>query len=1064
MESQFNQLRSVRPRLFWAVLVLAVASLLGAAGIWATRPGLAAVPTGTSGLAAGSAVHAASPNTVITPRYQNYPAPNGLGTSAGEPSIGVDWRTETNGNGGTVMLQSYLQTLRVTFDITCSTSLWEDKSAPTSVESLDPILFTDNRLGRTFVSQLIGQDSLSSFTDDDGNTYTPSQGGGIPSGPDHQSIGAGRYSTTLEPTHTYTDAVYYCSQGVAAALCSRSDNGGLTFGAGVPIYTTAQCNGLHGHVVVSPHDGTVFVPNNNCGFVGPLQYAGQAAIVSTNNGTTWSVNQIVDYNFPTDPNRTIRTGNSDPSIGIATGGRVYFGIQNTVTATDNLIDSPPFVATSEDNGLTWHDVQRVGGEYGIRNMVFPQMIAGDNDRAAFAFLGTPTGGDYQANTPPNVFTGIWHLYIARTFDGGITWSTVDVTPNDPVQRGSICTGGTTCGQDRNLLDFMGITVDSRGRVLVGYADGCIGGCVQAGPNSFSALGTIARQTGGSRLFAAYDPVEPTVPAGPEVTAVRASPTAPVVLHWTAPDNGGSPITSYNIYRGTSPGGETLLATVAGNTTTYTDTAVVGTTPYYYEVAAVNAVGTGPRSCEVQPVVAIVPNPCVLPGAQVIQDPTNDQLGQPSNPDLDIQGVYVAEPVQPDNVNRLVFTMKVADLSTVPANRQWVIIWNATAPGTGQSRNYVRMQSNAGGPSAVTFDYGVVVDYTRAPITQGSADATSGFTSDGAIRIVIPNSVVGNPQAGDTLANIQGLTFTGTGVINFRAEASVDNTGFGAYTLRGNAACASPPTNTPVPVNTNTPVPVNTNTPVPVNTNTPVPVGSGTPTNTSVPANTNTPVPANTNTPVPANTNTPVPLSSSTPCAASFSDVHPADYFYTPVLYLYCHGVISGYSDGTFRPYNNTTRAQMVKIVVLGFSKPITTPTGGAYTFTDVPPANNFWSVIETASADHIVSGYTCGAAPAGPCDAQHRPYFLPYSNVTRAQLAKIDAIAAGWSLYNPATPSFSDVPRGSTFYTVIETAHCHGVLDGYSDGTFRPYNNATRGQISKIVYLSIVNPPTSCGP
>ena len=49
---------------------------------------------------------------------------------------------------------------------------------------------------------------------------------------------------------------------------------------------------------------------------------------------------------------------------------------------------------------------------------------------------------------------------------------------------------------------------------------------------------------------------------------------------------------------------------------------------------------------------------------------------------------------------------------------------------------------------------------------------------------------------------------------------------------------------------------------------------------------------------------------------SFSDVQPADYFYEPVRYLYCHGVISGYDDHTFRPYNLTTRGQLTKIVVL----------------------------------------------------------------------------------------------------------------------------------------------------
>ena len=50
------------------------------------------------------------------PRYQNYPAPGGLGTTAGEPSIGVDW------GSGKVFIGSGLQTLRVTFDESCSSS------------------------------------------------------------------------------------------------------------------------------------------------------------------------------------------------------------------------------------------------------------------------------------------------------------------------------------------------------------------------------------------------------------------------------------------------------------------------------------------------------------------------------------------------------------------------------------------------------------------------------------------------------------------------------------------------------------------------------------------------------------------------------------------------------------------------------------------------------------------------------------------------------------------------------------------------------------------------------
>src|SRR5262249_27092331 len=132
----------------------------------------------------------------------------------------------------------------------------------------------------------------------------------------------------------------------------------------------------------------------------------------------------------------------------------------------------------------------------------------------------------------------------------------------------------------------------------------------------------------------------------------------------------------------------------------------------------------------------------------------------------------------------------------------------------------------------------------------------------------------------------------------------------------------------------------------------------------------------------------------TSCASQFSDVHPSDYFAVPVQYLACHGVISGYADNTFRPYSNTTRAQQAKIVVLGFGLPLSTPPAGQYTFTDVPPDFPFFDVVETAYAAGIVTGYGCGGS-GEPCDAQHRRYFRPYAEVTRGQLAKMVALAAG---------------------------------------------------------------------
>src|SRR5207253_2885637 len=74
--------------------------------------------------------------------------------------------------------------------------------------------------------------------------------------------------------------------------------------------------------------------------------------------------------------------------------------------------------------------------------------------------------------------------------------------------------------------------------------------------------------------------------------------AAVVLTWSPPSSdGGSPITNYKVYRGTSHNGETFLAD-AGPVLAYTDTSVTNGQTYYYEVTAENSVGEGPRSNEV----------------------------------------------------------------------------------------------------------------------------------------------------------------------------------------------------------------------------------------------------------------------------------------------------------------------------------------------------------------------------------------------------------------------------------------------------------------------------------
>lgn len=150
--------------------------------------------------------------------------------------------------------------------------------------------------------------------------------------------------------------------------------------------------------------------------------------------------------------------------------------------------------------------------------------------------------------------------------------------------------------------------------------------------------------------------------------------------------------------------------------------------------------------------------------------------------------------------------------------------------------------------------------------------------------------------------------------------------------------------------------------------------------------------------------------------------------------LACRRILGGYSDGTFRPGNDVTRGQLAKIVsnAAGWGEPVS-----GQTFSDVAPGSTFYEYIERAAAHGAIGGYSDGT-------------FRPGNNATRGQISKVVSNARGWN--EPVTgQTFSDVEPGSTFYEYIERMASRGVIGGYSDGTFRPGNNATRGQTAKIV-------------
>ncbi len=143
------------------------------------------------------------------------------------------------------------------------------------------------------------------------------------------------------------------------------------------------------------------------------------------------------------------------------------------------------------------------------------------------------------------------------------------------------------------------------------------------------------------------------------------------------------------------------------------------------------------------------------------------------------------------------------------------------------------------------------------------------------------------------------------------------------------------------------------------------------------------------------------------------------------------------------------------------------------TFSDVPAGDVFYPSIEWMACRLIISGYTCGSPE--PCDGYQRPVFRSSAGVSRGQLLKMVTLSAGWSPVTPATPTFADMPVGSTFYTAIETGYAHGIISGYTCGGpgepcsagalyFRPSAPISRGQLSKVTALAraypVPNPAT----
>ncbi|MFS1517132.1 S-layer homology domain-containing protein [Bacillus sp. SCS-151] len=167
----------------------------------------------------------------------------------------------------------------------------------------------------------------------------------------------------------------------------------------------------------------------------------------------------------------------------------------------------------------------------------------------------------------------------------------------------------------------------------------------------------------------------------------------------------------------------------------------------------------------------------------------------------------------------------------------------------------------------------------------------------------------------------------------------------------------------------------------------------------------------------------------------FSDVPEDNWAKTEIEYLASKGIINGYPDGNFLPYNNLTRAHAA--VLLDRALNLDTSNITNPNFKDVSTDHQYYKTIAAVANAGIVKGKEDGT-------------FDPEGTLTRGQMAAI--LQRAYDLAGQAAADFKDVPADHWAYKEISALAANGVTTGYEDQTFKPNNYVTRAQFSAFLY------------
>ncbi|MEA3304490.1 MAG: S-layer homology domain-containing protein [Patescibacteria group bacterium] len=168
----------------------------------------------------------------------------------------------------------------------------------------------------------------------------------------------------------------------------------------------------------------------------------------------------------------------------------------------------------------------------------------------------------------------------------------------------------------------------------------------------------------------------------------------------------------------------------------------------------------------------------------------------------------------------------------------------------------------------------------------------------------------------------------------------------------------------------------------------------------------------------------------------FTDVDTVHKNYASIKFLKENEIINGYADGTFKPSKTVTRAELIKIILLGTQQEVDETISNE--FSDVSDQAWYMAYVNNAKKKGIVGGYPDGT-------------FQPEKVVNRVEALKIILETIGVDFPSELTNLYQDTPADAWFAKYAAYCKENNLIDVHNN-TLQPTAGMTRADVAELMY------------